>query len=106
MQPGDRDESADPRARRRERYIDRVFRVADHRKGRQQIPARAPVRGREAAPRRDCGGEKNEGRVRQRRRRIFLSLTLLSAALLAISAQAQTDPGIPHLRQQEALPRS
>jgi hypothetical protein len=32
--------------------------------------------------------------------RIFLSLALLSAALLAISAQAQTDPGIPHLRQQ------
>jgi hypothetical protein len=32
--------------------------------------------------------------------RTFLSLALLSAALLAISAPAQTDPGIPHLRQQ------
>ena len=56
-EPGDGGESPEPGPRRREQYIDRVFRIADHREGGEEVPDAAPIRGPDPAPRHDRGGE-------------------------------------------------
>jgi len=68
LQKRDRGEGADPGAERGERDVDPVFGVADHRKGRQQVPATAPGRGRYAAAGDDSGGEHDVYRVGRRGR--------------------------------------
>src|SRR5262245_58374648 len=66
MQPRDRRESSKPRSQRRERDVDGVFGVADHREGGQHVPDRAPIRGPDPAPAAHRRIEEDVGRVGRR----------------------------------------